>query len=546
MLRSPILFREIVTTFRKYRTFAAHAIFLVVMAAVMFVLLPGVASVDDPSQFPAMGREIYVWLAWLELVLIACAAPAAAAATITMEKERNTLDLLLITDLTRFEIGFGKFFSRLYNLFVMVMLSVPMLAILLTIGGISGEEVMQVIYQVLGLGVLALGLGFFFSVVVRKSYTAIVMSYVVMAIYAGAAWKLVDSGVLGTRAAISFSPIHDFAYVLDPRTFGEVRSVGWIFNPTMNLLLGFGMALLGSYLLPYASTLERVFSLRWVQTKTRKAGTSRPLTKNPIYWLESSSTPFGRVRLGWPSYALGVVVLLGVTWLASKLGWLTETDPNSGAEVARADFYYWAFSALNFLLVIIATVRAATSVVVQRENRSQMLLATTPVDEATYLGGLIFGLTRSLLFLLIIPLGYVTFLVFAGYLGIVPHFLKFWAIPYAAVVLTSMLAFYVVQGICISFLVKSSIRAVVFAVVAVVVEMVAPLAMCCCAFPINPVIIARAMPAVVDSPEMTSYNIQGFMIPLIIAASLVAQVVYCLVLYSVMKSGFDRYLDRNI
>ena len=61
---------------------------------------------------------------YLQVILLALLAPATTANAITLEKDKKTLDVLLLSDAGPFAIVWGKFLSRLFNLAFLLFLAV--------------------------------------------------------------------------------------------------------------------------------------------------------------------------------------------------------------------------------------------------------------------------------------------------------------------------------------------------------------------------------------------------------------------------------------
>ena len=77
----------------------------------------------------------------LGALVVVALTPAFTAAAITDEKERKTLDFLLVTDLSTREIVFGKLAARAGALFTLVLAGLPILSLIQFFGGIEGKNV---------------------------------------------------------------------------------------------------------------------------------------------------------------------------------------------------------------------------------------------------------------------------------------------------------------------------------------------------------------------------------------------------------------------
>lgn len=108
--------------------------YLAVMGAVMLGYL---YVSTGPNVVSATSRELFYLLSTLQLVMVLFLTPAVAAGTISGERERQTLHVLLITNLTAAEIVVGKLVSSLSFLVLLVVASLPLYAIVFVYGGVS-------------------------------------------------------------------------------------------------------------------------------------------------------------------------------------------------------------------------------------------------------------------------------------------------------------------------------------------------------------------------------------------------------------------------
>ncbi len=126
----------------------------------------------------AIGRGIFGALVLLETLLVVVLVPAFTAGAISMEREKQTLDMLATTPLPSLAIVVGKLLSALVYVFILVLASIPLSALVFVFGGVAPDDVLRAYVVLLatafGLGSMAL----FFSALVRRTQAATIMSYV--------------------------------------------------------------------------------------------------------------------------------------------------------------------------------------------------------------------------------------------------------------------------------------------------------------------------------------------------------------------------------
>ena len=111
---NPVFRRETKTSLRNWKVFYAISgyiflVSLVAAVAIWQIMYNSYAASFNPSEM----TTVYIGLTILELALVLLITPSLTAGSISGERERQTLDLLLITKVSPFSIILGKFLSGL-------------------------------------------------------------------------------------------------------------------------------------------------------------------------------------------------------------------------------------------------------------------------------------------------------------------------------------------------------------------------------------------------------------------------------------------------
>lgn len=126
----------------------------------------------------AIGRGVFSGLLMLQTLMVAVLAPAATAGAISSEREHQTLELLTVTPISSIAIVVGKLFSALAWIFVLVLASIPVTALVFVFGGVAPDDVIRG-YVVLLATVIGLGsIGIFFSALTRRTGAATGLTFV--------------------------------------------------------------------------------------------------------------------------------------------------------------------------------------------------------------------------------------------------------------------------------------------------------------------------------------------------------------------------------
>ena len=120
----------------------------------------------------AIGQGIFAALLMLETLQVAFLAPSATAGAISMEREKQTLELLVVTPITSVAIVLGKLLSALVYVWLLIAASIPLTAVVFLYGGVAPEDVIRG-YLVLIVTALGLGaFGLFCSSLVKRTQAA--------------------------------------------------------------------------------------------------------------------------------------------------------------------------------------------------------------------------------------------------------------------------------------------------------------------------------------------------------------------------------------
>lgn len=85
--------------------------------------------------------SLYIFGAAIEFAMLLLIVPALTAGSVSGERERQTLNLLLTTRMTPADIVMGKLLSCLSTVFLLVVSSFPILALVFIYGGVTGKDI---------------------------------------------------------------------------------------------------------------------------------------------------------------------------------------------------------------------------------------------------------------------------------------------------------------------------------------------------------------------------------------------------------------------
>lgn len=251
-LLNPVLLREGRVRMRGWRAPALIALYV----GVMGLLLLGVMSMMNigfGGFAPETGAILYGFLAVVQMGLLLVAAPGLTGAALAGERERQTLDLLLVTRLSAFELVFGKLMAALGFAVLLLVASLPLYGVLFLFGGVSLASLGRTLLVYLATLYFVGAIGILWSSILKRSVAAIVASYgSVLFLTAGTAFLIIISFVLARRpenvAAFVALPtwLNPFL-ALAVATGGPLAEVRQVFDQVFSV--GFGKAIWWVYCL---------------------------------------------------------------------------------------------------------------------------------------------------------------------------------------------------------------------------------------------------------------------------------------------------------
>jgi ABC-type transport system involved in multi-copper enzyme maturation permease subunit len=221
---NPIIVKELRSRMRGGRAFITLTITLLLTAGLMYALLQVMLSVSQYSYdvvSPRIGQALFTVLAYLELAVICAITPAVTAGAISGEREKQTYEMLQATPLSPSSILWGKLFSALSYVFLLLFAAVPLASLIFIFGGVSPSDMFKALLVLLALAVAFGVLGLFMSALFVRTGRATVASFMVVLVLNFV--PLVVAAVLAItrqgdmpRGVLAFSPISILAGVLAP------------------------------------------------------------------------------------------------------------------------------------------------------------------------------------------------------------------------------------------------------------------------------------------------------------------------------------------
>lgn len=392
-LLGPIFAREVATVPRRRGHHAARAAvagLLGILGITTWQATIGFSHEATLGETAAFGLLLFQIVAFVQLLLTLFFAALSAAGAIAQEKDRRTFVLLLLTDMRDYEIVLGKLLGALLPIGIQLLVTAPVLAMLLLLGGIAPEQVVQVLVVLAASAAAAGSLGGLVALWREKTYQAIALSVLFLVLYICLTQAL---GAFAPQVQPWFDPFAATETVLAPAARPPLLAPAYAFALVMigwcAVLNGIGIWKLrkwnpsGEPIMqretPGAATTDTDESVE--QEKRAKAhaapGAVRGVWANPVLWREIRTLAYGRRPL-LVKFAFGIVLALILYFAVSELN-------RAGGRPAFAAAYGLVPVAVLSLLLVSA--QAVTSVTSERDGGTLDILLVTDISPTEFVFG---------------------------------------------------------------------------------------------------------------------------------------------------------------
>ena len=179
---NPVLIRELRANLRNARAFGLLALYIALLGAVVTANFPGNAAIDLQSDGGARGQELFYWLFGGQVALILAILPALSTGALAQERERQTLQPLILTPLSPLQIVWGKAGGVLSLVGLMLLATLPLTSLCFLLGGVDTGMLVAAYSAILGLAVFTTGFGLYCSARWQSATRALMTCYALLPI----------------------------------------------------------------------------------------------------------------------------------------------------------------------------------------------------------------------------------------------------------------------------------------------------------------------------------------------------------------------------
>jgi ABC-type transport system involved in multi-copper enzyme maturation permease subunit len=180
---NPVLEREVRERMRGTRSVVVLTVYLVLLIAIFFLVYSAMTgsssgtSTVAPTEVARLGRSIFEYVLFFMLLLVVFLVPGFTSAAVAGERERQTLIPMQITLLRPHAIATGKVAASVAYLLLLMVATMPLLAVAYLIGGVGFDDAIRGLAAVLFTGVVLAALTVACSAIARRVQTATVLAY---------------------------------------------------------------------------------------------------------------------------------------------------------------------------------------------------------------------------------------------------------------------------------------------------------------------------------------------------------------------------------
>lgn len=185
-LYNPVLLKELKLRFRFFKSVTGLLFYLV--ALLIFIggfLLIVMEFSNKTSLRPEESYFLFIMLALLQMALVLFITPGLTAGAISSEREKQTLNMLLMTTQSSAQIVIGKLTSSIAYLGLLLIAGLPIYSVVFLFGGVSPWQLITIFFFYF-VTMIAIGsIGLFFSIILKRTITSMIATYSTMVFLAG-------------------------------------------------------------------------------------------------------------------------------------------------------------------------------------------------------------------------------------------------------------------------------------------------------------------------------------------------------------------------
>ncbi len=423
----PLLAKDLAEQAQRRQTYGTRVSFaiLLFLTSALFFVPTYVAAGFSPVSALGGGARLLNAIYEMEFCGLCVFVPAIVSGALAAEKERNTLQLVFLTRLGPWTILFEKLLSRLVPVATLLLISVPVLLVAYSVGGLSQKSINFALLGLIATAFQVACISLFCSSFCATTASAFVMSFVILAaLYVAPYFGVASYVAMGLRnrlwnlsalgSAIESPPI---VAAFDAISSTNGLSSHWVLNQWHGVGLTVPpfhrnyvplavMTSIGLFFLILARVvivrraapqpqyvIRRLFqrldrAFRWINNRLGAGiefgGRDGGLPVNrPIAWRESRRGNLGRIN-----YLIRMMLIVEVPIVIPTALYAITTQASTFEALLLPALFFWSIA---FLVVFI---RSAGLIAAEKARQTLDVLVSTPLPLSVLVGEKWRGLWR--------------------------------------------------------------------------------------------------------------------------------------------------------
>jgi ABC-type transport system involved in multi-copper enzyme maturation permease subunit len=185
-LFGPIFAKEVRVAARRKRNYLLRTVYLglltitVSLAWMVIAEEMTVGTARGALEMAKFAPGLLVACGWFQLIAMTLIGPVLTSGSISEERVGRTLNVLLMTPITAWQIVAGKLLSRTLQMILLVALLLPVLAMVQAYGGVETVDLLATVALCMSTGLFAAALGMLISTFSNRVYVSILNSYFIL------------------------------------------------------------------------------------------------------------------------------------------------------------------------------------------------------------------------------------------------------------------------------------------------------------------------------------------------------------------------------
>lgn len=241
---NPVLLKEYQWRMRTKKTPWLLFFYLLITGGILISMMGLSQAWNRVAGDPEDSLIMLIGLCLVQIVIVAFVVPGITSGLISGERERQTLPILLTTNLSSSQIVISKWFAALSFMLMLFFSSLPLYLIIYLYGGVSISYILKVVLHLFVTMIFLGSLGIFYSSLFKRTGLATILSYITVALIG--IGLIIVFFMLSMLAALLLDPIQ-MSPTAKSRFINMIGELIASFHPVLSLTQVFPESIFGTF-----------------------------------------------------------------------------------------------------------------------------------------------------------------------------------------------------------------------------------------------------------------------------------------------------------